>query len=167
MLTLFSSRRNHLQTLTLHWRYDSHRLQLQQPQAWAWWVAWWWWQNWIFKTGYFEWEFHIIFVIQTKMQCLNINLISVLDPSFVCGLEISSKDVLQNESAKHVVLCVLLIQNKLWNCSGVASGGSAAVGAVGGGGLPSNSLIPTLSLSLALIAATALVPVAVFPPFAT
>ena len=58
-------------------------------------------------------------------------------------------------------------QNNLSNCSGVATGGSAAVGAAGGGAAPSNSLIPTLSLSLALIAATALVPVAVFPPFAT
>ena len=62
---------------------------------------------------------------------------------------------------------IALIQNNLSNCSGVATGGSTAVGEPGGGALPSNSLNPTLSLSLALIAATALVPVAVFPPFAT
>ena len=60
MLTIFPSRIPLLQTLMLHWRYDSHRLQLQQPQAWAWWVAWWWWQNLIFKTGYFDWEWRII-----------------------------------------------------------------------------------------------------------
>ena len=45
-----------------------------------------------------------------------------------------------------------------------AGGGSVAAGTVGGGGLPTNSLIQTLSLSLALVP-LGLFPTAVFPPF--
>jgi hypothetical protein len=44
-------------------------------------------------------------------------------------------------------------------------GGSLSVGATGGGGLPSNTGIQTLALSLALVP-LGLFAVAVFPPFA-
>ena len=51
--------------------------------------------------------------------------------------------------------------------SGVAPtpGGSLSVGTTGGGGLPTNTAIQTLSLSLALVP-LGLLSVAVFPPFA-
>ena len=51
--------------------------------------------------------------------------------------------------------------------SGVAPtpGGSLSVGTTGGGGLPTNTAIPSLSLSLALVP-LGLLAVAVFPPFA-
>ena len=44
-------------------------------------------------------------------------------------------------------------------------GGSLSVGTTGGGGLPTNTAIPSLSLSLALVP-LGLLAVAVFPPFA-
>ena len=44
-------------------------------------------------------------------------------------------------------------------------GGSLSIGATGGGGLPSNTGIQTLALSLALVP-LGLLAVAVFPPFA-
>ena len=47
---------------------------------------------------------------------------------------------------------------------GGAAGGSVAVGTVAGGGLPTNTAIATLSLSLALVP-IGLIAVAVFPPF--
>ena len=47
---------------------------------------------------------------------------------------------------------------------GGASGGSVAAGTVGGGGLPTNTAITTLSLSLALVP-LGLIAAAVFPPF--
>ena len=50
--------------------------------------------------------------------------------------------------------------------SGQAPGGSVSPGNPGGGGLPTNTAISTLSLSLALVP-LGLLAVAVFPPFAT
>ena len=47
-----------------------------------------------------------------------------------------------------------------------SGGGSVAAGTAGGGGLPTNTLIQTLALSLALVP-LGLSAVAVFPPFAT
>ena len=49
---------------------------------------------------------------------------------------------------------------------GQAPGGSVSPGSPGGGGLPTNTAISTLSLSLALVP-FGLLAVAVFPPFAT
>ena len=49
---------------------------------------------------------------------------------------------------------------------GQAPGGSVGPGSPGGGGLPTNTAISTLSLSLALVP-LGLLAVAVFPPFAT
>ena len=49
---------------------------------------------------------------------------------------------------------------------GQAPGGSVGPGSPGGGGLPTNAAISTLSLSLALVP-LGLIAVAVFPPFAT
>ena len=49
---------------------------------------------------------------------------------------------------------------------GEAPGGSVGPGSPGGGGLPTNTAISTLSLSLALVP-LGLLAVAVFPPFAT
>ena len=48
----------------------------------------------------------------------------------------------------------------------LSGGGSVAAGTAGGGGLPTNTLIQTLALSLALVP-LGLSAVAVFPPFAT
>ena len=50
--------------------------------------------------------------------------------------------------------------------SGQATGSSPSPGAVGGGGSPTDSSIPSLSASLALVP-TGLTGVAVFPPFTT
>ena len=47
-----------------------------------------------------------------------------------------------------------------------APGGSVSAGTAGGGGLPTNTQIQTLALSLALVP-LGLSAVAVFPPFAT
>merc|ERR1712050_72218 len=56
------------------------------------------------------------------------------------------------------------MMNPQFQQSGSPPVGSTPVGALGGGGLPTNILIPTLALSLALLP-NGLQPVAVFPPF--
>ena len=58
----------------------------------------------------------------------------------------------------------MMLPNLGFQASGTA-GGSLPVGSIAGGGLPTNTAIQTLSLSLALVP-LGLIAVAVFPPFA-
>ena len=58
----------------------------------------------------------------------------------------------------------MMLPNLGFQASGTA-GGSLPVGSIAGGGLPTNTAIQTLSLSLSLLP-LGLIAVAVFPPFA-